>query len=212
MINILKNISLFRNVDTLLLKNVIGTYNLQNRIYNKGKTVHDQNEVCSGIDVILSGKLVAYSLTSHGSETTVFEFTSGGVVGANLLFGDNNKYPLNIYSIEETSLIYIPKSAVDTLLKDQLFAIEFIKILSSNSQALNRKIAIYTQKSLRENLTNYLSAQANIQNSKTIYLPISKKQLADHLGVQRPSLFRELKNMKDEGLIEINNRIITLLI
>lgn len=212
MINILKNISLFRNVDTLLLKNVIGTYNLQNRIYNKGKTVHDQNEVCSGIDVILSGKLVAYSLTSHGSETTVFEFTRGGVVGANLLFGDNNKYPLNIYSIEETSLIYIPKSAVDTLLKDQLFAIEFIKILSSNSQGLNRKIAIYTQKSLRENLTNYLSVQANIQNSKTIYLPISKKQLADHLGVQRPSLFRELKNMKDEGLIEINNRIITLLI
>lgn len=212
MINILKNISLFRNVDTLLLKNVIGTYNLQNRIYNKGKTVHDQNEVCSGIDVILSGKLVAYSLTSRGSETTVFEFTSGGVVGANLLFGDNNKYPLNIYSIEETSLIYIPKSAVDTLLKDQLFAIEFIKILSSNSQGLNRKIAIYIQKSLRENLTNYLSAQANIQNSKTIYLPISKKQLADHLGVQRPSLFRELKNMKDEGLIEINNRIITLLI
>lgn len=128
------------------------------------------------------------------------------------MFGDNNKYPLNIYSIEETSLIYIPKSAVDTLLKDQLFAIEFIKILSSNSQGLNRKIAIYTQKSLRENLTNYLSAQANIQNSKTIYLPISKKQLADHLGVQRPSLFRELKNMKDEGLIEINNRIITLLI
>ena len=212
MINILKDISLFRNVDTLLLKNVIGTYNLQNRIYNKGKTVHDQNEVCSGIDVILSGKLVAYSLTSHGSETTVFEFTRGGVVGANLLFGDNNKYPLNIYSIEETSLIYIPKSAVDTLLKDQLFAIEFIKILSSNSQGLNRKIAIYTQKSLRENLTNYLSAQVNIQHSKTIYLPISKKQLADHLGVQRPSLFRELKNMKDEGLIEINNRIITLLI
>ena len=196
----------------MLLKNVIGTYNLQNRIYNKGKTVHDQNEVCSGIDVILSGKLVAYSLTNHGSETTVFEFTRGGVVGANLLFGDNNKYPLNIYSIEETSLIYIPKSAVDTLLKDQLFAIEFIKILSSNSQGLNRKIAIYTQKSLRENLTNYLSAQVNIQHSKTIYLPISKKQLADHLGVQRPSLFRELKNMKDEGLIEINNRIITLLI
>ena len=54
MINILKNISLFRNVDTLLLKNVIGTYNLQNRIYNKGKTVHDQNEVCSGIDVLLT--------------------------------------------------------------------------------------------------------------------------------------------------------------
>ena len=98
MINILKDISLFRNVDTLLLKNVIGTYNLQNRIYNKGKTVHDQNEVCSGIDVILSGKLVAYSLTNHGSETTVFEFTSGGVVGANLLFGDKHIFSPSLSS------------------------------------------------------------------------------------------------------------------
>ena len=46
--------------------------------------------------------------------------------------------------------------------------------------------------------------------SKTIILPISKKQLADHFGVQRPSLFRELKRMKDEGLIEIDNRNITI--
>jgi len=37
-------------------------------------------------------------------------------------------------------------------------------------------------------------------------LPITKKQLADYFGVQRPSLFRELKRMKDEGLIEIANK------
>jgi Mn-dependent DtxR family transcriptional regulator len=30
------------------------------------------------------------------------------------------------------------------------------------------------------------------------------------LGVQRPSLFRELKKMKDEGIIEIDNRTIQL--
>ncbi|MDD3253809.1 MAG: helix-turn-helix domain-containing protein [Lachnospiraceae bacterium] len=34
--------------------------------------------------------------------------------------------------------------------------------------------------------------------------------MADYLGVQRPSLFRELKKLKEEGIIEINNRTITI--
>ena len=74
---------------------------------------------------------------------------------------------------------------------------------------MNKKIAMY-KKSLRENLMDYLVALSAVQKSKTIILPISKKQLADHFGVQRPSLFRELKRMKDEGLIEIDNRNITI--
>ena len=75
-----------------------------------------------------------------------------------------------------------------------------------NSQGMNRKIAIYTRKSLRDNLTNYLLALSAEQKSKSVLLPVTKKQLADYFGVQRPSLFRELKRMKEEGLIDIENR------
>jgi CRP-like cAMP-binding protein len=56
----------------------------------------------------------------------------------------------------------------------------------------------------------YLRSLSTEQNSHTITLPISKKQLADYFGVQRPSLFRELKKMKEEGLINIDNKTITL--
>lgn len=57
---------------------------------------------------------------------------------------------------------------------------------------------------------NYLKQQTIIQKSSVILLPISKRQLADYLGVQRPSLFRELKKLKEEGIIEINNRTIAI--
>ena len=57
---------------------------------------------------------------------------------------------------------------------------------------------------------DYLQQQSIIQGSSKIVLPFSKKELADYLGVQRPSLFRELKKMKDEGIIEIDNRTIQL--
>jgi len=39
---------------------------------------------------------------------------------------------------------------------------------------------------------------------------MSKTALAEHLGVQRTSLSRELQYMKQEGLIDFNGRNITL--
>ena len=86
----------------------------------------------------------------------------------------------------------------------------YIKSLSQNSQGMNHKIAMFTQKSLRDNILDYLTVQTVQQQSDTITLPITKKQLADYLGVQRPSLFREMKRLTDEGIITINNRRITI--
>ncbi len=69
---------------------------------------------------------------------------------------------------------------------------------------------MFTQRTLRENIMDYFKQQTIIQKSSVILLPMSKRQLADYLGVQRPSLFRELKKLKEEGIIEINNRTITI--
>jgi CRP-like cAMP-binding protein len=69
---------------------------------------------------------------------------------------------------------------------------------------------MFTQRTLRENIMDYFKQQTIIQKSSVILLPMSKRQLADYLGVQRPSLFRELKKLKEEGIIEINNRTIAI--
>lgn len=107
-------------------------------------------------------------------------------------------------------LYHVTKSGIEELLKHREFVMRYVQSLSENSQGMNQKIAMYTRKSLRDNLTDYLRALSVEQKSDTISLPITKKQLADYFGVQRPSLFRELKRMKDEGIIEIAKKEITL--
>lgn len=210
MVEDLKNLPHLKDVDQKVLESLILSNQIIKRSYNKGITVHEQYSECYGMDIVLSGNLIAYSLASNGSETIVFKFCEGSIIGANLLFGEQNRYPMNIYCTAGCTLFHISKIAVSKLLKEYSFVMSFVKSLSLNSQGMNKKIAMYTQKSLRENLMDYLVALSAVQKSKTIILPISKKQLADHFGVQRPSLFRELKRMKDEGLIEIDNRNITI--
>lgn len=209
-IDILRNISLFSAVKESDLEKLIAGNHIYQKHYMKGATVHNANETCRTLDIVLSGSLVAYSLSTNGSATTMFEFSQGSVIGANLLFGENHSYPLNIYCLTDCQIIHIDINAVLEFLHDYNFTLHYIKSISQNSQGINQKIAMFTQKTLRENIMDYFKQQTIIQKSSVILLSMSKRQLADYFGVQRPSLFRELKKLKEEGIIEINNRTITI--
>ena len=210
MIEILQATPLFSQLSVDEIMPLVSDNQLYLKIYSKGATVYNQKDRFKTLDIVLFGSLVAYSLLDNGSAMTMFEFSKGQILGANLLFGDTDIYPFTIYCMSDAQVLHVTKKAVSDLLHDYCFTMQFIKMLSHNSQKLNRRITLAAQKTLRENLLEYLSQQSVLQNSNSIALPISKKQLADYLGVQRPSLFRELKNLKDEGIIDISNRTIRL--
>ncbi|WP_367566757.1 Crp/Fnr family transcriptional regulator [Lacrimispora sp.] len=210
MMEIIRPIPLFAQLPSDKLKALIADKQLYLKNYSKDTTVYNQKDCCDTFDIVISGSLVVHSLLENGSAMTVFEFTQGHMLGANLLFGDTHTYPFTIYCLSDAQLLHTTKKAVSDFLHDYDFTMQFIKMLSLNSQKLNQKVTMATQKTLRENLLEYFRQQSMLQHSNSIVLPISKKQLADYLGVQRPSLFRELKNLKDEGLIDVSNRMIQL--
>lgn len=184
---------------------------LYSKKYTKGSTVYEEKDKCKSFDLLLKGELVAYSLNENGSALTMFTFRKDQMLGANLLFGDTNSYPFTIYCGEDAQILHVSKEAVQVFLETYAFTMEFVRMLSLNSQKLNQKITMAMHRSLRENLLDYLRQQELIQGSEDILLPITKKQLADYLGVRRPSLFRELKKMQEEGLLINSNRRIRLL-
>jgi CRP/FNR family transcriptional regulator, dissimilatory nitrate respiration regulator len=58
---------------------------------------------------------------------------------------------------------------------------------------------------------SYLDYERKMQNSNLIKLSITKKALAEKIGVQRTSLSRELAKMKKDGLILFDKNSITIL-
>jgi CRP-like cAMP-binding protein len=206
--DILLDVSYFEkleNIDSLIEKRCIKIKN-----FEKNNTIREVNEECKWVDIVVSGVIIAYSLNENGNSTTMFEFEPGSIIGANLIL-TGGVYPLNFYSKNETKIISLSKKCIEELLHNYDFTIKFFKALSINSQNLNKKVFIFHKKTIRENLLDYFTTQANLQKSSTFTLPISKKELADYLGVQRQSLFRELKLLREENIIKIENRKITLL-
>ena len=108
----IRHIPLLTEMDTAVLDRCIAENQLVVRHYSKGATVHHQHEACSVLDVVLSGKLVAYALSENGSAITMFEFQKNSIIGANLLFGENPNYPLNIYGVTPCDVLHISREAV----------------------------------------------------------------------------------------------------
>ena len=66
-------------------------------------------------------------------------------------------------------------------------------------------------RTIRESIISYLDYERKKQNSNIIKLSMTKKALAERIGVQRTSLSRELAKMREDGLIEFTPVSISLL-
>jgi len=53
--------------------------------------------------------------------------------------------------------------------------------------------------------------QSRQQQSRTIILPLSRQELAEHFAIQKYSLLRCLNELQQEGIIRVEGRRIQLL-
>jgi CRP/FNR family transcriptional regulator, dissimilatory nitrate respiration regulator len=99
---------------------------------------------------------------------------------------------------------------VDLIQNNRSFMEALLQAISDRTLILNDVINIISLCTIRERLISYLCYESRIQQSNTVTLDISKKKLAEKLGVQRSSLGRELKIMRSDGLISYDRKTIIL--
>jgi CRP-like cAMP-binding protein len=74
---------------------------------------------------------------------------------------------------------------------------------------LSDKLYFLSFKTIRQKIANYLLKLPAKEGVVT--LDRSQNSLAEYFGVTRPSLSRELANMQEEGLIEMERKTIRIL-
>ena len=179
--------------------------------YSKGQVVHNEEDLCTCLSIILEGNIEIQKIDVMGKLLTVAEFTVGSTFGENLIFGDKKKYPMTVFSKTKTIVLEIKKESVATLCQlDPKFMLEFLNTVSNRAMVLNSKLKEITLKTIRQKISEFLLFQYNKTHNAEINLGMTKKDWADKLGVQRPSLSRELIKMKEEGIIEYTKTVIII--
>lgn len=189
---------------------------LENRLlgikeYKKNTTIHFDGEPCNKLEIILEGEVVVNRLDEEGEILTITTFSSGDILGGNILFSSTPMYLMTISSTKDCLLLEIDKDPLFLLLSTKpLFLRAYLEFISDVTTLLGNTIKNSVKKPLRESLLNYFAQEYKRTGSPIIHLKVTKKKLAEMMGVQRTSLSRELKKMKDHGLIDVDQKTITL--
>lgn len=85
------------------------------------------------------------------------------------------------------------------------------RLSAKKAQMLALRINMISKKTVRQKLMSYFEYLNEKTGSSSFETELNLSQLANYLCVDRTSLMRELRLMRDEGIIESNGRKITLL-
>jgi len=176
-------------------------------------TIALEGEKSLKLGIVLEGSVQVKAYSLGGKNFTLNTLKPGQIFGDVLIYGTTEKtYPGVLVTQGITRVAYIPNEEFEQFLyNDNDLLKNFLSLLSEKAYAMNIKSKLLSQDSIRDKILFYLQQQKRIQKTNIIQLNKTKEELANELFIQRPSLSRELINMKRDGLIDYDRKTITLL-
>ena len=178
--------------------------------YKKGSIIFNDGDICSAVGLVLQGGVKITTVTFTENEFEINYISENSLFGNNLIFTDNSVFLGTGITIKETKIIFLSKQMLLKLFKNEQFLLNYLKLISNQTRNIQKKIKILSQNSIKDKIMFLLYDNYIHNKSKTYYIK-SKESLSQLINCTRPSLSRELINLKDEGLIDYDRYKIILL-
>jgi len=212
MIPTLDNNPLFRGITPERLSADLNEISFHARSYKKGEILAQQGDVCNRLVILTKGSVRGEMIDYSGRLIKVEDIAAPRAIAPLFLFGEENRYPVEVTANEPTEVIELPKSSVLSLFrKNEQFLENYMNLSANYARTLSDKLFFMSFKTIRQKLASYLLRLYKQQQQLQIILDRSQQELSDYFGVSRPSLARELARMQQDGLLTADRKHITIL-
>ncbi len=211
MIPALVNNPLFRGITPERLFADLEEISFHTRSYKKGEILAQQGAVCNRLVILTKGSVRGEMIDYSGRLIKVEDIAAPRAIAPLFLFGEENRYPVEVTANEPTEVIELPKSSVLSLFrKNEQFLENYMNLSANYARTLSDKLFFMSFKTIRQKLASYLLRLYKQQQQTHITLDRSQQELSDYFGVSRPSL-GELAHMQEDGLLIADRKHITIL-
>jgi CRP/FNR family transcriptional regulator, dissimilatory nitrate respiration regulator len=162
---------------------------------------------------ILSQGSVRGEMTDDSGRTIKIEdIEAPNLLAPAFLFGNQNKFPVNIIANKESSIISVQKVDFIKLLQSNgLILTNFLNNISNRAQFLSGKLKFLSFQTIKGKLAHFFIQISKKAGTDVFISPKSQNELAEMFGVARPSLSRAIREMDKEGLIKAEGKNIKIL-
>jgi len=209
----LRRAPIFSGLDDADLEALSGAVQL--RELPKGGALFAEGDEARGFYLCVAGKLKVFKSTPEGREQ-ILHFVFPGETFAEVALFAGKAYPASAQALEASRVAFIPREGLVRLLERRPETA--FKLLAGTAlwvRRLTDLIAEYA-KAVPARLAGYLLAEALRQrptafaDGTRVRLGVNKGELAAHLGTVPETLSRAFAKLRDEGLVEVEEREIVI--
>lgn len=191
----------------LLTKEEINKY-IEVKEYNKNEIVFSEGLLCNYIGIIESGKILISTITYNDKEEVINLLQPNHIFGNNLIFSSSPYFLGDIISLTNSKILFINKSNLLTLFKNnEKFLCKYLELISNQIMKEKNKAKVLVHKNIRDRILYYITNESKRKGQVKIK---SIADLARELSLPRPSVSREIYKLIDENIISYNNKILTI--
>lgn len=182
----------------------------KHRKVGKKQIIFMEGQDGSSVYFLVKGSIKLYRTNDEGREAVV-HFVRSGEIFAEILLQLGLKYPVTSMTLEECELLEMDARMLEEIIvNDPKVSMKLIGALAKRIKYFVNLIESLTVNDVRSRLVNWLNSQKK-KESKVIYLPVPKGELALLLGTTAETFSRVLKKLTEEGYIEVQGREIKVL-
>lgn len=206
---------LFQGISGEELKAMLECFHARSGTYRSGERICEYDGSCREVGVLLEGTARLVRIDAAGAQTILEHMETGGVFGE--VLGFTSYYGDSVFVVceEDCRVLYLEYAhmmkrcqkacAYHSILVQNMFSLVAGQICS-----LSRRVEVLSRRSIREKLLSYFAIQAGERGAEEFTLPFSLTALADYISTDRSAMMRELRRLREEGVVTVSGRKIRL--
>lgn len=194
-----------REINYLIVDNI--HYRIKH--FHNDETILMQGRPYESLYFLLSGKCFGEMTNINGKIIKVEEFNAPDIIAPAIPFAETPVMPVSLIAKSKVVIVVFQPSEFFRLLQSHAKVLEnFLKETSQKIILLSRRLEFMSFHTIKTKLAQFILKNAQ---DGIAHLPYGYEELAQYVGVARPSVYRVFNELEEEGLIKKNGRTITII-
>lgn len=181
------------------------------RKFHKGEILHNGSADCTGLILVISGQLRAFTISDEGREITMYRLFDRDIClfSASCII-HSIQFDITIMAEKDTEALVIPSEVYKNIMDVSSPLANYTnEVMASRFSDVMWLIDQVMWKSFDKRLADFLLNEANIEGTNTLH--ITHEEIGNHLGSPREVVTRMLKYFVNEEYIRLSRGVIEII-
>ncbi|MGM0462119.1 MAG: Crp/Fnr family transcriptional regulator [Fibrobacterota bacterium] len=171
----------------------------------------DQTIACAGTPldhllILISGSVRGLIINGAGDMVHVEDISAPNPLVLAFIYAKKPRYPVDILANGDVEILKMKKATLTHMLREnEEVLLRYLTSISEKALFLRQKMEFLSFTTIRQKLAGFF-LQHYRQEGAEFFVPESQEKLSKIFGVTRPSLSREIKHLKNHGIINQNKK------